>query len=255
MKLFQKSILFSVFIVALLLQSCGINSNVMFKVPKGDTVSGDSIPMFPKEDYRISKDDKITFNLYTNDGAILVEASVTGQQSNRIQIIEYLVKSDGTVELPKVGNVKVEGKTVTECQDILEALYSKEYQNPFIQVRITNQRVLVFPGNGGDARIIPLQNNNTTLMEAIAAAGGITDRGRAKSIKLMRRIEGERKLFVIDLSTIDGLKYADMIVQANDYIYVEPNPQIAREVVKEVAPVVSILSSALVILTVFNAFK
>lgn len=239
-----------------LLSGCGINSNIMFKVPKGDLVYGDSIPMTPQEDYRISVDDKISFLLYTNSGELLLQPNAGVNASTAEgRNIEYLIKRDGTVELPKIGNVKVEGMTVVECEDLLESKYNLEYQDPFVQVRITNQRVVVFPGNGSDAKVILLENNNTTLMEAIAQAGGITERGKANTVKLMRRENGKRKVYVLDLSTIEGLKYVDMIVQANDYIYIEPNPQLAREVVKEVAPIVTIVSSAVVILTVVNSLK
>lgn len=238
--------------------SCGINSNIMFKVAKGDTVYYDSIPIQPTEDYLISIDDKIKFQLYTNDGEVLLinnadvsEKKVTGSANS----VEYLVKRNGTVELPKIGSIKVQGLSTTQCEDLLEELYSSEYQNPFVQVQITNQRVVVFPGNGGDAKVILLENNNTTLMEALAQAGGITERGKAKTVKLMRRNGNARDVYVLDLSTIEGLKYVDMIVQANDYIYVEPNPQITREVVKELAPIVSILTSAVVLLTVINTLK
>ena len=244
-------------LAVLALSSCGINSNIMFKVPKSDEVYGDSIPMTPKDDYRISVDDKITFQLYTNDGEVILQNNAGVQNAGQVatQPIEYLVKRDGTVELPKIGNVKVEGLSVVESEDLLEGLYALEYKNPFVQMKITNQRVVVFPGNGSDAKVILLENNNTTLMEALAQAGGITERGKASTVKLMRRVDGTRKVYVLDLSVIEGLKYVDMIVQANDYIYVEPNPQIAKEVVKEVAPVVSIISSALVILTVINTLK
>ena len=121
-----------------------------------------------------------------------------------------------------------------------------------MQVKITNQRVVVFPGNGSDAMVILLSNANTTLMEAIAAAGGITERGKANTIKLMRKENGIRKIYNIDLSTLDGLKYVDMVVQANDYIYIEPNPELAKEVLKEIAPIVSILSSAILIFSIFS---
>lgn len=240
------------------LTSCGINSNIMFKEAKGDVVHRDSIPIQPTEDYLISIDDKIKFQLYTNDGEVLLINNADVSQKNvsgNATTIEYLVRRDGMVELPKIGGVKIQGLSVTQCEDLLEELYSAEYQKPFVQVQITNQRVVVFPGNGSDAKVILLENNNTTLMEALAQAGGITERGKAKTVKLMRRSEGKRNIYVLDLSTIEGLQYVDMIVQANDYIYVEPNPQITREIVKEIAPIISILSSAIVILTVINAVK
>lgn len=244
-------------LITMLISSCGINSNIMFKVPKSDVVKGDSIPMFPKDDYRISPDDKLVFQLYTNGGEVLLQGNA-GVQATGIaggQQIEYLVKRDGNVEFPKIKNVAVAGLSVVECEDLLEKLYSTEYKDPYVQMKITNQRVVVFPGNGSDAKVILLQNNNTTLMEAIAQAGGITERGKANTVKLMRRVDGVRKVYVLDLSVIEGLKYVDMIVQANDYIYIEPDPQIAREVVKEAAPIISILSSALLIFTVINTLK
>lgn len=242
--------------IALLLGSCGINSNIMFKSPKGEQVAADSIPMRPSEAYKISPDDKISFSMYANDGAQLLSQSA--DQQNRVvnnNTLEYLVRRDGTVEFPKLGPIVVGGLTVTECEDLLKELYAKEFIEPYVQVRITNQRVLLFPGNGGDAKVIPLVNNNTTLMECIAAAGGITDRGKANTVKLMRRVNGERQVYVLDLSTIDGLKHVDMIVQANDYIYVEPTPQLAKEITQEVAPVVSIISSAFVIVSLVNLIK
>jgi polysaccharide biosynthesis/export protein len=236
--------------------SCGINSNLMFKTPKGVTERSDSIPLRPTTEYTISRDDKFSFTLYTNGGKRIVEnmAGMNDAQVNP-EIPEYIVRSNGTAELPIVGEVMVAGLTVQQCEDTLAKAFALEYQEPYVQVKLTNQRVIVFPGNGSDAKVIPLQNNNTTLMEAIALAGGIADRGRADKIKLMRNLGSSRVVYVLDLSTIDGLKYADMIVQANDYIYVEPNEQVGREAVQSAAPVVSLLSSALIIFTVFSNLK
>lgn len=237
------------------LSGCGINSNIMFKEAKGEEmVVSDTIPLNPKEDYKISIDDKITFTLSTNDGKRIVESLSGVGDINRTQgtTQEYLVRKSGFAELPVIGEIHLAGMTIAQCEDSLEVQFSKEYQDPFVQVKVTNQRVIVFPGNGADAKVIPLMNNNTTLMEAIAQAGGITERGKARSIKVMRREGDVRKVYKIDLSTIEGLPYADMIVQGNDYIYVEPNPELTKGVVKEIAPILSIFSSALVIFTVFS---
>lgn len=240
--------------ISLVFQQCGVNSNIMFKSPKGEHAKVDTIPMQPSGDYRISVDDKLTFSMATNSGTKIIE-SISGikqEGGSGTTGAEYIVRSTGIVELPMLGEVKVEGLTVAECEDTLQKLFSKEYQDPFVQVRITNQRVIVFPGNGSDAKVIPLVNSNTTLMEAIAQAGGITERGKANTIKLMRKENNIRQIYTIDLSTIEGLKYVDMVVQANDYIYIEPNAELAKGLVKEAAPVISIISSALIIFTVFN---
>jgi polysaccharide export outer membrane protein len=122
-------------------------------------------------------------------------------------------------------------------------------------VKITNRRVIVFTGNGADAKVVSLQNDNTTLMEVIALAGGIAERGKSEKVKLMRVENGIRKVYTMDLSSIDGLKYADLIVQANDYIYIEPREQVAKEVLNNSAPIISLLSSVLVIFTVLTTLK
>ena len=92
-------------------------------------------------------------------------------------------------------------------------------------------------------------------MEVLGAANGISSRGQARMIKLIRKINGERKVFLIDLSTIEGVKYTDMIIQSNDYIYIEPRPEIAREVLTDIAPIVSIVTSAIVLYSAFKTFN
>ena len=245
-----------------LIQSCGVNSNLMFKEVKGEDARVvyhmDSIPMFPVEDYRISPDDKIKFNIATNNGTKIIqqmagisENIMITQANNR----EYVVRKNGEVELPVIGKTKIAGLTIEECEDTLAKLYDASYKDPFVQVEVTNKRVIVFPGNGSDASVVILNNSNTTLMEALASAGGITDRGKSKSIKLMRRVNGERVVYVIDLSTMKGLKHVDMVVQANDYIYVEPTAELAKELTQEIVPIISLLSSALFIVSAINLLK
>jgi polysaccharide export outer membrane protein len=92
-------------------------------------------------------------------------------------------------------------------------------------------------------------------MEVIALAGGIAERGKSEKVKLMRVENGIRKVYTMDLSSIDGLKYADLIVQANDYIYVEPREQVAKEFLNNSAPILSLFSSVLVIFTVITTLK
>ncbi|MFM7668396.1 MAG: SLBB domain-containing protein, partial [Bacteroidota bacterium] len=116
---------------------------------------------------------------------------------------------------------------------------------------LSNQRVIVFPGRG-QAVVITLQNINTTLLEVIAMAGGITNDGLANSIKIMRRNKnGKRSIFKIDLSTIDGIKQAEMIVQSNDYIYIDYKPRIASGILTELAPWISLFSTSLTLFAIF----
>jgi polysaccharide export outer membrane protein len=253
MKEIKSSYIILICFLSFALQRCGINNNMMFKSPKGQNVSIEKVLMQPSGDYRISVDDKLTFTMATNSGTEIVEAmGGVGGEGGFGATSEYIVRKSGKVELPLLGEVAVEGLTVVQFEDTLQRLFSQEYQNPFVQVKITNQRVIVFPGGGADPKVIFLTNSNTTLMEAIAQGGGISERGKSNSIKLMRKEDGVRQIYTIDLSTIDGLKYADLVVQANDYIYVEPSPDLAREAMKDITPLITILSTTLLLINLFK---
>ena len=242
----------------LFLSSCGINSNLMLKTDKDYVFAEIDSINSTKEEYRLDVNDIIQFRFFTNNGQRILDLSASSdpgqnQLFNPNNAISYVIQKDSLINFPAIGKVNIVGKSIREAELFLESSYSNLYVNPFVQISVTNRRVIVFPGNGGDAKVLYLANNNTTLLEAIALAGGIAERGRASRIKLIRKYDnGQRQVYRIDLSTIEGLKYTDILVQANDYIYIEPVPEIGRELLKEVAPIVSLISSAAIVISVIS---
>lgn len=247
-----------VFLLPVWLFSCGINSNVMLKTPIGEFAAIDSLPIKPNEPYRIGIDDKLSFLVATNDGAKILDGMAQnggGQQAQGNKGMEFTVQLDSTILIPLVGKVKVGGLTVVETEIILAQKFSKDFINPFVKVTVLNKRVIVFPGGNGDAQVVNLQNDNTTLMEVLASAGGIPESGKASRIKIIRKVDGTRKVFLVDLSTIDGLKYTDLVVQSSDYIYIEPKPRLASAVLREVAPILSLVSTSLAVISILTLLK
>jgi polysaccharide export outer membrane protein len=88
------------------------------------------------------------------------------------------------------------------------------------------------------------------VLEAIALAGGIRERGNAAKVKIIRAKNGVNEVYRLNLSTIEGVESAKMIVQAGDIIYVEPVPQITNEFVKDIAPLVTLITSTLILFLV-----
>lgn len=235
----------------MLVSSCSINSHVMLKTPK-DFVF-DEIPTNTELEYVITQDDLLQFRLYSNGGFVIIDITSGNQgspnliRSNSGTGMSYLVKPNGFVKLPILGEVNLIGKTIKKAEEELEKMYAEYYVEPFMQLEVINKRVIVFPGSGSNARVVTLQNNSTTLLEVIAQVGGISNNSKANTIKVMREKPDKRDIYLIDLSTIEGLQNGDMIVQANDIIYVEPNANIAREILQEVAPIVSLITSAVLV--------
>lgn len=215
----------------------------MFKTPKD--FEYDAYVEDTTREYKIAPNDIVSFRLYPNYGQQLINISEDNlqriQQLN--QGVNYLVEFDGNINLPLIGRVNIEGMTLREAEFFLESKYSELFNDPFILLNLINRRVTIFPGSGGDGVVITLTNNNVKLLEALALAGGIADDGRAKKIKLIRGDLSDPQVFLIDLSTIEGINQADIILQANDLIYVEPIGVTTRQVLSEISPILGLLTS------------
>jgi polysaccharide export outer membrane protein len=202
--------------------------------------------------------DRFSFLFGTNNGEkiILNQSGVSSQSlngqgngqrgiQNQNNQFTYLVRQDGKANLPLLGEILVAGKTILTLENEIKTLLSENYILPFVQIRVTNQRVIIFPGKG-DAQVVGLSNANTSLLEVIALAGGIREESRSNSIKLMRKMgPTKREIYKIDLSTIQGLKNAQMIVQSNDYIYIDFKPRLASSILQEIGPWLSLMTTGL----------
>ena len=165
-------------------------------------------------------------------------------------VIQYFIRQDSLVELPIIGDVNLVGKTIKEAEIFLEDIFSEYYVDPFIYLRIESKRVFIFKG-GGNASVLPLIYNNTTLIEALASVGGIDQSGKARRIKLIRQTVDEPDIYLIDLSTIDGIKDGSIILQSHDIIYVQPNLNFANEILSDIGPVLTLVTTLASIVTTY----
>jgi len=239
--------------VLLFTQSCKVlRPNLMLKT-KPDFNYDKLSDSLSRLEYKIAPNDNILYRISTNDGFKLIDlASGTNNQILQNNI-EITVESDGTAKMPMVGYIKLEGYSLREAEKMLEDKYSKYYVDPFVTLRVNNKRVIVFPGNGGTARVMPLTNNYTSVMEVIALAGGITEDGKAYKIKLIRNngIGQKPNVYLLDLSKIEGIGSGNTRVLANDIIYVEPRYRVARTLVNELTPLVTLISTTFILYSFF----
>lgn len=249
---------FLLILVVISVSSCTINKNLMFKT---DTDYEFDTTIDSVSEYLLAENDRLSFVLMANDATPLINQNASLGSSIREygryqqNDISYIIDINGKVDFPELGFVSLLGLTKNEARIKLEELYSNFHVDPYVQLEVLNRRVIVFTGSGGGAKVIGLKNDNTNLIEALAEAGGIASRGDASKVKLIRTVDNKEKVFLMDLSTIEGIQFANIIVQSNDIIYVEPVPEIARELVKDAAPIVSLISSVAIIWTVLIRFN
>lgn len=247
----MRKILLALAIISALTSCRTLRPSMLLKTPKEYVFEKVSDTM-TSQDYHIAPTDAISFRILSNEGFRLVDINANNNQNLVVSVIETTVELDGTVKIPLIGRVKVAGLTVREAEQMLETKFSEFYVGPYVLFRVTNKRVIVFPGNAGQARVVPIPNNNTTVFEALALAGGITEDGKAYRVKLVRNTAPKPKVYLMDLSTIDGLKEGNTLVQANDIIYVEPRVRVGQRLSQEVLPYVSLLSSFFIIYSIYR---
>ncbi len=242
----QKSFFYSLLLIWITaLSSCRIfYPNVMFQLPKDYPIT--PLNQMPADEYRIEPGDKLDLRVLSNDAYNQVSSLVpvfentsSVQQNNRMS---YLVRQDSLVELPIIGLQNLVGLSIPEAQDKLKNAYAKYYKEPFVLLEVSNRRVVVYNGSD-EASVIALDNENMSLIEVLGKAGGIQANGKAYKIKLIRGDLENPQVAIIDLSSIDGMKQAEMTLQANDIIYIEPTTKITNGVLREISPIVGIITS------------
>ena len=242
-------LLFILFVSTLF--SCSrLNSSVMFKTGKDYNYA--SLDSVVSSEYKIAPDDIINFSIYTNDGFKLVDITNSATGGGTAATTRFRVESDGYIKLPVIDRIKIAGYTKREAEILLQEKYETYYNNPFVILEIANKRVYLFTGSGSNGRVLKLENENTTVVEALAEAGGIYSSGRADRIKLIRGQKDNPKVYLIDLSTIEGMKKGNITLQANDIIYVQPVPQVSQSLIAEISPYITVLTTVILIINFIN---
>jgi polysaccharide export outer membrane protein len=164
--------------------------------------------------------------------------------------MRYKVRPDSTIKVPLIGYIQVVGLTMGELENLMEEKLSHHYKDPFVIARIENKRIFVF-NSGNAATIYQLQNQNTTLFEVLAATGGVPANSNASRIKVIRGNAKNPEIYLIDLSTIDGISDAKMIMQAGDIVYIDPFINYANFIVTDIGGVMGLLSSVIIVYSLF----
>lgn len=96
--------------------------------------------------------------------------------ANEFTVI-YTVGSDGTVNIPLVGDFKAEGLTTTQLQRAIEArmMSEKIFTKPTVIISVQNAQRAVFVGGNVRSPTRVQWSNDMTLISAINSAAGPTE--------------------------------------------------------------------------------
>lgn len=207
-------------LVAVLMSSCYSHRVIGYlqeptkcnKLPVYDSVS--------YEPYRIRINDEIIYRLITMDETMSKmlgtnNAANSGQYAN-----SYRVHEDGTIDLPFLKPVKVQGLTEKEAQDTLKAAFREIIPDADVKVSLYNKYFSVI----GDAHAgqFYIYKEKMNIFQALAMTGDVMNSGDRRHIRIIRpRDNGEEpEILEFDMRTNSIIDSKYYYVYPNDVIYV-----------------------------------
>ena len=160
----------------------------------------------------------------------------------------YTVSDSGYVKLPVVGRLKVSGLTMLQAAEKVDEALKPYLKYSAVTVKLANFRVSVL-GEVTRPGVQYVYDTKYTILQALSAAGNLTDFGDRSRLRLVRESEEGTKIVTLDLSDPALLASEYYFLLPNDVLYVEPLKARAFSINSRVASLgLSVLSILLVVI-------
>ncbi|WP_320041107.1 polysaccharide biosynthesis/export family protein [uncultured Desulfobacter sp.] len=158
-------------------------------------------------EYRIGAGDALDISVWKN-------ADLTRQR---------VVLPDGTIQMPLLGQVMVEGKTVVELEKELTEKLIHFISNPVLSVSLlqVNSMVVYVIGKVNHPGRFAI-HKNVDVLQALSVAGGLTPFAKEKEIGIFRKIDGQTKILNFNYDEVSEGENLDqnIMLQRDDVIVV-----------------------------------
>ncbi|MFV0179645.1 polysaccharide biosynthesis/export family protein [Empedobacter falsenii] len=184
---------------------------------------------FDKPEYYIQKGDRILINVSSaskESMGILSDFISSGNQTFVLgENSGVLVRKDGNIELPRIGNIHVEGFTIEQVRKIIQDEFYKIYdeKGTFIDVNLAGiEYTIVGEVSQGTFRA---NKRDLTILEAFAKTGSNNIYADLKNVRIIRTdLDGTKQVYV-DLTKESIMNSEYYWIQNNDIIVVNPRKE------------------------------
>jgi polysaccharide biosynthesis/export protein len=257
-----RTVLFLTF--PLYLISCGTQQRLPNYLENVTDTSGKGEINFPE--LRIQKNDILSIQVYSastrpeiSDVIYNLPVSTQGQGLGASATGGFLVDAKGNIDYPRLGSFHAEGLTKEELAvEIKKRLTEPDtlLRNPTVIIRFQNLKITML-GEVQNQGVINVPGEKVTILEAVGLAGGVTDYGLKNAVKVIREIDGKRKIGLVDLSSDSLFESPYYNLMQNDVVLVQPTKRKVKKAEQDL--VVQRVSFGLSIITaialLYNIFK
>ena len=193
-----------------------------------------------KFEYKIQPYDRISIIVYKHPE--LSSTTIGNAQYER----GILVNSKGFLRLPLIKKIYIAGLSQTEAEEKISNAYRTYLKHPDIQIEVINKRAYVI-GEVNQPGEVPLLNERLTLLQILAKAGDMTNSANRSSILILKNGQLSKiHTKIVNLTDVNAIVTANLMIEPNDIIYVMPNGMKAFNTrVNEISPVFQLISNIL----------
>ena len=179
-------------------------------------------------DYRLKEGDRLFIQIYSTDektNALFNGAGNTGMQmlsgvSENMDLYTYLVKSDGNIKFPIVGEINVKDKTLRETKEAIEEAIKPILKINSVDVRMVGRTFSII-GSGKSGRFtFPKEKIN--IFQALAMAGDLGFYADRSKIRILRVTDKGNQIKTFDVRSIDIINSEFYYLEPDDIIFLQP---------------------------------
>lgn len=178
-------------------------------------------------DYKLKANDELYIQIKSLDDAS-TNVFQQGQNNYGYNIDPYsaslksfTIDKSGYIQLPVIGNVLVEDRSVPEVMHILQDSLNHILSKPTVTVKLVNRYVSVF-GEVKNPGHFPYAQERLTMYDALSLAGDINVYGDRNEVILARNENGKNLRVSIDLTSSEIMASEYYYIRPNDMVYVKP---------------------------------
>jgi polysaccharide export outer membrane protein len=244
---FKMNVVFALLLL-LVLSSCYTSKNVNYLQTEKEML----VVPIKKSDYYVQPHDVLNIKVKSKDAEQSAFFNLTTPQDRNVEpnpaslfVNGYPVNADGMIKMATVGEVKVSGLTVDEVRDLIQTEIDKYLINATVFVKLTSFKVSVL-GDVKNPGTNYVYNTQTTIFEALSAAGDLNLSADRRKVKVIRQ-KGDASIVVnLDLTKPNIISSKYYFLHPNDVIYVDTSEEnLAKNNIQSNLGVYSLILSAI----------
>ena len=133
----------------------------------------------------------------------------------------YVVDEFGFISFSFIEKLYVKGLTVLEVKEQVQKQLDSYFKEATVYIKLVNYQVAILgevrsPGN------FTIEQDQITILQALGLAGGVTEYGNYKKVKVVRQTQTGTEVHIIDLTDNRLLESPYYFLMPNDVVYIEP---------------------------------